>query len=469
MPAFNDGDAFYYFVTARDLLGRDGLVSPGRLATACRKISPSAPNNLRVLNMFEPAVVGGVATNIQQLRLSWNQDTNAADLPTEYWIYRWNNPSQTLTNDMAPLVGRIAVVSSLTNTNANSYLDNGTNAPLDSRRYQFLVHDPHGQPKCVRTASFPSTARRCGACCGITLRRMPASGEVLGSCGTPAVMFQNFNTLTNSTGSTSNLWSYRFTCQRRDRGIAWVQFTATGATANANLGQIYFPPEGDTVSADFTEPTGVFNPIVSVTCEVGNYYGATSLVASTTFSFQPPSLPTHSAEAVFYAGQLLLTALDSSDPLLPSINHNQPECSSAYNIVRYPDGTVSMQFREFNNLGLPQQVQVLSNAAWVDVGIAWPDTNNVYWISYPACLLGPLPTFQGCVVNVSGNGDCDQHIARAADGGSGRADPHPLPSDCAYARIPALPARQRWSAFAHLAGHRRVRSAESLAQHRGDG
>src|ERR1019366_4383092 len=30
-PAFNDGDQFYYFITARDVLGRDGHVSLGGL------------------------------------------------------------------------------------------------------------------------------------------------------------------------------------------------------------------------------------------------------------------------------------------------------------------------------------------------------------------------------------------------------------------------------------------------------
>ena len=42
---FLDGTNFYYFITARDLLGRDGLVSPGGLATACRQLPPLAPTN----------------------------------------------------------------------------------------------------------------------------------------------------------------------------------------------------------------------------------------------------------------------------------------------------------------------------------------------------------------------------------------------------------------------------------------
>ena len=45
---FADGQQLRYFVTARDLLGRDGLVSPGRLAVACHRLPPPVPAGLRV-------------------------------------------------------------------------------------------------------------------------------------------------------------------------------------------------------------------------------------------------------------------------------------------------------------------------------------------------------------------------------------------------------------------------------------
>src|SRR5205085_1894203 len=37
---FKDGADFYYFVTARDILGRDGLVSPGALVRICKRMPP---------------------------------------------------------------------------------------------------------------------------------------------------------------------------------------------------------------------------------------------------------------------------------------------------------------------------------------------------------------------------------------------------------------------------------------------
>ena len=43
-PAFEDGDQFYYFAAAADLLGRPGNLSPGILVTICDRMPPAAPD-----------------------------------------------------------------------------------------------------------------------------------------------------------------------------------------------------------------------------------------------------------------------------------------------------------------------------------------------------------------------------------------------------------------------------------------
>ena len=415
LTPFNDGDQFYYYITARDILGRDGLVSPGGLATACRKIKPSAPLGLSVKNSFKPAVVGGVATNTQQLVLSWAQNTNPTNYVTEYWVYRWNNPSDAMTNDPVPLTNRIAVVASLPGTNSNQYLDNDTDAPLTPGSTNFWYT--------VRAVSQaicgPLLSQHSAPAWGV-LREYTApnaaTGQVYGSCGTPAVMYQSINFITNSPAASTNTWTYRFTCKRRDPGIAWVLFTVYGDTASSTLGPVYFPPGGDTVSVDFSEPIGLnASPSGYVACQVGNYYGATSPNAN--LNLYASTVATTEPETVFMAGQLLGTALNSSDPLLTSLDFNQPYCATASTVKPYPDGTVALTFPFVIQPSGPLQIQVLSNAAWVDVGAAWPDTNHVYWISYPACLLGPLPTFKGCSYNLPDTGNCGQHIARSGNSG----------------------------------------------------
>lgn len=412
-PAFNDGDQFYYYITARDLLGRDGLVSPGGLATACRQNPPAAPTHLSVQNLLKAMPIAGGVGKDQRLEVSWSQNTNAADLVSEYWIYRWDNPSEVLTNDASPLDNRIGVVPQIAGTNLNHYIDNGSNAPAapGSTNFWYTIRAV-SQAACGPLLS-PHSAPIWGV---LRERTAPdaAGGEILGSCGIPVVMFTNFNTLINLANTNGLTWDYRLTCQRRNRGIAWVQFTVNGNTVQSTLGPVYFPPGGDSVSVDFTEPVAT-NAEVDITCVVGTYYGTTSRVAYCSF-YNPVATNTQS-EAVFFAGELLLTALNSSDPLLKVLDFYQPYCVTPNNVTRYPDGTVSMSFASSGIYTAPMAIQVYSNAVWKDVGTAWPDTNGVYWLSYPACLLGPLPTFRGCEIYLDNPADCDQHIARAADDG----------------------------------------------------
>ncbi|HOB32322.1 MAG TPA: hypothetical protein PKH32_05535, partial [Verrucomicrobiota bacterium] len=45
------------------------------------------------------------------------------------------------------------------------------------------------------------------------------------------------------------------------------------------------------------------------------------------------------------------------------------------------------------------------------------DSNGVFWVSYPACLVGPVPPFRACLVNLPA-GDCDQHVASSGPDGA---------------------------------------------------
>ena len=121
---FPDGTNFYYFITSRDLLSRDGLVSPGGLATACRRLPPLAPTNPRVQNTVAPGT-----TNQQRLLVTWAQNNGTNDLVGEYWVYRWPNPSMAMTNDPTPFSNRVAVVLQIPGATNNAYLDNGPGAP----------------------------------------------------------------------------------------------------------------------------------------------------------------------------------------------------------------------------------------------------------------------------------------------------------------------------------------------------
>ncbi len=120
---YHDGEQVYYFITARDILGRDGVPSPGTLVTLCSKIPPNAPAGVRVDNDF-PNTPGGS----QHLFTHWRippGTTNSA-----WFVYRWNDSKQVGALGNSPTNHLIA--GPLTATNGAlelSWLDNGAGAP----------------------------------------------------------------------------------------------------------------------------------------------------------------------------------------------------------------------------------------------------------------------------------------------------------------------------------------------------
>lgn len=409
---FTDGQEFYYFATARDILGRDGFASPGGMARACRRLPPAPPTAVRVENAVLPG-----STNLPRLLVTWEQNLNPTNAVTHYWVYRWINPSGALTNDAAPLNNRVGVVAHLGGTNVNSFLDdtagaltapNSSNVWYTVRAVSVAACDPLLSPH-----SPPAW--------GVLRQRdgpVATTGELLGSCGTPVVMFQTF--LTNTVNSDTGTVRVRFTCVRRDPDIAWVQFNITNNLSFENrvLGPVYFPPDGDKVQLDYDTPASITSQTrqISFGCYVGTSDDRVSRPA-TNIIFTPfPA--TQQREAVFYAGELLATALNGSDPLLNALNAGVSECLPGNQVTPDVSGMVSMTFN-FNDAPTVL-VQALSNNIWLDVALVTPDTNRVYWVPYPACLVGPVPPFRGCRVTFPAGsaGDCDQHVAAGAVGGA---------------------------------------------------
>ncbi len=409
---FTAGAEFYYFVTARDLLGRDGLVSPGGLAIACRRIPPVAPDGLQVANVILPG-----STNQPRLQVSWTQNTNVTDAVDQYWIYRWNNPSGAYTNDATPASNRIAIVSQLVGTNVNWFLDNtpGARTNANATNVWYTIR------AVVTNACDPLLSPQSPPAWGV-LRDWSApaatTGSIVGSCGTPVVMFQAF--ATNNITADPQTLNFRLTCVRRDHGIAWVQFHVTNTVSGVStqvdtIGPVYFPPGGEVATLDYPVAASVsYNRTLNIGCLVGADNDQVSSVVNATLT--APFPPTEQHEVVFYAGELLATALSSGDPFLQALNNGNSVCYPAYNVAPDVSGMVSMQFNV--TPGTPLLVQAFTNGVWGDVALVTGDANNVFWVPYPACLIGPVPQFQGCIANLPGEADCDQHVTSAAAGGA---------------------------------------------------
>jgi hypothetical protein len=411
---FADGQEFYYFVTARDLLGRDGLVSQGGLARACRRLPPQAPTDVRVENAVLPG-----STNQARLQVIWEQNNNVTNAVTHYWIYRWTNPTDALTNDDAPLAGRIGIVDQIPDSNLNLFLDDTPGAFTEAG-----VSNVWYTVRAVSEASCdPLLSPHAGPASGVLRQRdgpEATTGEVIGSCGLPVVMFQEF--ATNLTATATQRWSFTLTAVRRDPGIEWAQFTVTDwdswsppRTNVTTFGPIYFPPDGDTLQLEYMVDDDLLTHTQRVACVVGTMDDLISAPATVLMPSATATSPPR--EVVFYAGQLLTTALSGSDPLLAALNGGFTHCIEPYSVAADASGMVAMQF-DFN--GSPTAlIQALLDNAWVDVATVTPDADRVYWVSYPACLIGPMPPFRACIVNLPNQGaDCDQHVVSAAPEGA---------------------------------------------------
>ena len=89
----SDGDQFYYFASARDLLGRPGRISNGTLVTFCDRMRPRSSSRLDVSHAHDAS-----ATPQDFLRVSWAPPT-AGETPDSYYVYRWENTEQMVKAD----------------------------------------------------------------------------------------------------------------------------------------------------------------------------------------------------------------------------------------------------------------------------------------------------------------------------------------------------------------------------------
>lgn len=404
--AFADGSQYYYFITACDVLGRDGYVSPGGLGTACRRIPPPAPTNVVVQNTYQVQSTG----DQQFLTVTWSQDLSTNDQVTQYWVYRWPDPTMVMTNDGIPTNYCIGVAPLIPNSPTNYFQDNSASSPLTPglTNYWYTVRavSQESCPACDSLFS-PNSMPAWGV---LRQRSGPGAGagQLLSSCGTPVVAYEGYNTLA-SLGSLNVLnLNYLFVCQRTDPGIAWVEFFATNQLGQVQtLGPTYFPPGGNTLQVSLSPPCSSGNVLTGVGCVAGSQYGLQSAVTSAVLTSAPSG--NQQGEILFQAGQFMLTSLAAGGS--PWVTPGP--CYSPTSTKVYPDGTVRLQFPANS---LPMLIQVQSNGVWINVGVAMPDPNGNYSVFYPACLLGPTPVFQGCQINLPAEGSCSQHVSAGGPG-----------------------------------------------------
>jgi len=122
----NDGDQFYYYAAARDILGRPGNLSDATLITFCDRQRPEAPFRVRVNHIHENG-----ATPEDFLRVSW-QAPREGDTPDFYYVYRWENPAEMLAaaEPFDPPLNRVSgIIPHNPATKRYTFDDTGSGAP----------------------------------------------------------------------------------------------------------------------------------------------------------------------------------------------------------------------------------------------------------------------------------------------------------------------------------------------------
>ncbi len=249
---FTNGARFYYFVTARDILGRDGLVSPGTLLTVCDRMPPLPPDQLKVENDY--SFTGGSPQ--QFLRVTWKQITNTVDTVTNYWVYRWTNIAQIQASAGNPSNNLIAIVRHTNNVPTASYLDSGPGAPG--------VADDLG-----KTYWYTVRAQDVGACGpNLSGNSAPAFGVLRDREGPPAPTgfidvfcvepsITLVETNRQQRGGALGRFTFRFDGTRISSRISWVGFLVQifdaqlGVVDTLNSGFLFYSPGQQTRTFSF--------------------------------------------------------------------------------------------------------------------------------------------------------------------------------------------------------------------------
>ncbi|MBI1839692.1 MAG: hypothetical protein HYR88_02430, partial [Verrucomicrobia bacterium] len=421
--AFADGAEFAYFVTARDILGRDGLPSPAGLATACRTLGPAIPSGLKVSNQhaFTDKEAGD---DSQWLRVEWIPNPGGQRaVPTRYEIFRGLDLSELEAADGPPLAHRVASVPHAA-TGSLSY-DDRSLAPKENfygRTFWYAGRAVYEGP-CGAIYS-PLSPPIFGSLRKATAPPAP-SGSVEGNCPFPMAAW-SVNRLSDAESvANDGQVHFRAECHRRGPGVLWAEFSVflPRSKREIRLDRVFFPADLDVVSAVYTLSPQEADTPFQLSCAVASAEGAASNAADRPVAsiLRPPA--GRLTIDRFEAAELTTWDLRPDDPLTAPLLSGQV-CFSP--VSARDDGAVLIQSPQLGN-GLAVLFAVeqghspralgtfradAGSIALTDAEVNARNADNLPW-QYCGYLVSP---------NLAGLSDCP-HLARA-DGGSRVHHPH---------------------------------------------
>ena len=238
---FRDGQTFYYFVAARDILGRDGLTSPGTAVTILDRVPPNAPRRPDVSNLT--TFVG----NEERFRLQvrWRQLTPTPLEPISgYYIYRWATPADVQKYAINPVFNRISpFIPHVPGQTHLTYVDDGDGAPTAP---QALGKTFWYSVRAVKaTAGGGNLSPNSAPAFGVLRNRFaPAapSGQIFITCCLPDVTPDRFEDLADPDAADPLRAIFDLVATRDSRTVAWAEFALNDTRDPAQfLGRFHFP------------------------------------------------------------------------------------------------------------------------------------------------------------------------------------------------------------------------------------
>jgi hypothetical protein len=291
---FVDGAQFFYYVAARDILGREGRFSMGTLVTMCDRLPPPPPENLRVDNSY---LSSGVVSS-QFLEVSW--DSHAEDDPDKsvvrYHVYRWQSIEEMHQNAGNPLANRVTVIDAAPGLSRLSYRDDGPLAPnvaADAGKTFLYTVRAEDSSLCGEDGNLsPNSAPAFGA---LRFREGPgaAGGSLSVFCMQPIAEYLGSVDM-DWADTKDRFWDVYLYATRGDPDLIWAEYAYDDPAIAANrLGRGYFGQVAIinarvpvlVPGADPKNPKDTFRTSVVIFCRVGSRDGSVSpWVASESFA-----------------------------------------------------------------------------------------------------------------------------------------------------------------------------------------
>lgn len=268
---FEDGDTFYYFLAARDVVGRDGQLSAGKRVVMCHRMPPNPPARVSVDNDYR--YDGDSASEAHHLKVTWDPESGGeADY---YLVYRFDSINQM----------QSATVDDYETTNFQASGPIPADAVDERGNLTFIDDGSSGAPAAAdapgpddygRTFYYTVRAVRDSACAGLLSGHSPPTWGVLrqrtGPEGTEGTIrtYDYVIDLAPPTAIESgrqvdvadDRQVIQLTVERNNPGIEWAEFRLEPPEGQGerlpygpqDFGRVYFPEGENEVSVIFTNP-----------------------------------------------------------------------------------------------------------------------------------------------------------------------------------------------------------------------